>query len=165
MNYAKINKYDITNGVGVRTSLFVSGCWNNCEGCFNKELQDFNYGNHWTKEVEDEFIEYCKDENVVGVSLLGGEPMQQDSTLLDLLDRINDEVKKPIWMWTGLVFEDLIENDFQKQVLTKIDILIDGEFILNKRDLKLKYRGSSNQRVILVKETLKRKEIVTMEGV
>lgn len=165
MNYAKINKYDITNGAGVRTSLFVSGCWNNCEGCFNKELQDFNYGNTWTKEVEDEFIEYCKDENVVGISLLGGEPMQQDSALLDLLDRINDEVKKPIWMWTGLVFEDLIENDFQKQVLAKIDVLIDGEFILNKRDLKLKYRGSSNQRVILVKETLKRNEITIMEGV
>ena len=87
MNYAKIRKFDVSNGPGIRATLFVSGCTNGCNGCFNKELQDFNYGNKWTKEVEDEFVNQVKNSNIVGVNILGGEPMDQikDESLLNLL--------------------------------------------------------------------------------
>ena len=101
MNYAKIRKLDVTNGPGIRTTLFVSGCTHNCEGCFNKEQQDFNYGNKFTKETEDEFIQLTKNKQIKGVNILGGEPMQQimDDTLLNLLKRIKLETDKPIWLW------------------------------------------------------------------
>ena len=155
MKYAKIRKFDTANGQGVRTTLFVSGCKFNCKGCFNKEAQDFNYGNEFTKEVEDEFIGYIKNPNVVGVNLLGGEIMQQDtSTILNLVKRIKEETGKNIWCWTGYKYEDLIKIDGKLEVLQYIDVLIDGRFEIAKKDLMLKYRGSSNQRVIDVKKTL-----------
>ena len=92
MHYAQIRKYDVANGEGIRTTLFVSGCKFNCPGCFNKEYQNFNYGNEWTKEVEDSFIELGKDENVSGYSILGGEPLMQDKdTMINLLNRIKKE--------------------------------------------------------------------------
>ena len=110
MNYAQIRKLDVTNGPGVRTTLFVSGCTHNCEGCFNKEQQDFNYGNEFTKETEDEFIECTKARQIKGVNILGGEPMQQimDNTLLNLLKRIKAETNKPIWLWSGYKYEEII---------------------------------------------------------
>ena len=155
MKYAKIRKFDTANGQGVRTTLFVSGCKFNCKGCFNKEAQDFNYGNEFTKEVEDEFIGYIKNPNVVGVNLLGGEIMQQDtSIILNLVKRIKEETGKNIWCWTGYKYEDLIKIDGKLEVLQYIDVLIDGRFEIAKKDLMLKYRGSSNQRVIDVQQTL-----------
>ena len=145
MKYAKIRKLDVTNGPGVRTTLFVSGCTHNCEGCFNKEQQDFNYGNEFTKEIEDEFIELTKSRQIKGVNILGGEPMQQimDDYLLNLLKRIKAETNKPIWLWSK-----------------EVDILIDGKFELDKRDIMLKYRGSANQRVIDVKKSLEEGKII-----
>ena len=94
MNFAEIRKFDVSNGPNVRTTLFVSGCTNNCKGCFNKELQDFSYGKLWTKETEEEFISYVKNDNVFGVNILGGEPLEQtmDNTLLELLDRIKKKL-------------------------------------------------------------------------
>ena len=155
MKYAKIRKFDTANGQGVRTTLFVSGCKFNCKGCFNKEAQDFNYGNEFTREVEDEFIGYIKNPNVVGVNLLGGEIMQQDtSIILNLVKRIKEETGKNIWCWTGYKYEDLIKIDGKLEVLQYIDVLIDGRFEIAKKDLMLKYRGSSNQRVIDVQQTL-----------
>ena len=150
MRYAKIRKLDVTNGPGIRTTLFVSGCTHNCEGCFNKEQQDFNYGNEFTKETENEFIEYTKSRQIKGVNILGGEPMQQtkDDSLLNLLKRIKIETNKPIWLWSGYKFE--------------VDVLIDGKFEIEKRDLMLKYRGSENQRVIDVKKSLEQDRVIEL---
>ena len=167
MKYAKIRKLDVTNGPGIRTTLFVSGCTHNCEGCFNKEQQDFNYGNEFTKETEDEFIELTKSRQIKGVNILGGEPMQQimDDTLLNLLKRIKLETNKPIWLWSGYTFEEIINNPKRAEILREVDVLIDGPFIKEKRDLKLKYRGSENQRVIDVKKSLEENKIILMDGI
>ncbi len=165
MNYAKIRKYDVTNGPGVRTTLFVSGCTNNCEGCFNKELQDFKYGNLWTKENEDEFIESVNNINIKGVNILGGEPMEQtmDTSLVDLLVRIKKETGKTIWLWSGYTFEQIINDDKKKKILKCIDVLIDGRFELDKRNISLKYRGSENQRVIDVKTSLNENKVCLLD--
>ena len=162
MKYAKIRKLDVTNGPGVRTTIFVSGCTHNCEGCFNKEQQDFNYGNDFTKETEDEFIELTKSRQIKGVNILGGEPMQQvmDDTLLKLLKRIKLETNKPIWLWSGYTFEEIINNSKRAEMLREVDVLIDGKFEADKRDIMLKYRGSSNQRVIDVKKSLQQGSVV-----
>jgi anaerobic ribonucleoside-triphosphate reductase activating protein len=163
MNYAEIKKFDAANGPGVRTALFVSGCKFNCEGCFNKEIQDFNYGELWTNEVEDQFIEHAKNPVIDGVSILGGEPMMQDSeTMLNLVKRLRTEVNKPIWVWTGYKIEVLLRQKDKVEILKEIDVLIDGQFIIKLKDLSLKYRGSSNQRVIDVKQTLKNKKITLL---
>ena len=165
MKYAKIRKYDISNAPGICTTLFVSGCTHNCDECFNKEQQDFNYGNEFTKEIEDEFIEYVKSKQVKGVNILGGEPMQQlmDDTLLKLLKRIKLEVNKPIWLWSGYTFEEIVNNPKRAEILREVDVLIDGKFEADKRDLMLKYKGSSNQRVIDVKKSIEAKEVVLYE--
>ena len=162
MNYAKIRKLVVTNGPGIRTTLFVSGCTHNCEGCFNKEQQDFNYGNKFTKETEDEFIQLTKNKQIKGVNILGGEPMQQimDDTLLNLLKRIKLETDKPIWLWSGYTFEEIVNNPKRLEILREVDVLIDGKFQADKRDIMLKYRGSSNQRVIDVKKSLEQGNIV-----
>lgn len=157
MKYTKIRKYDTSNWDGINTTLFVSGCKFNCLGCFNKEAQDFNYGQEWTRDVEDLFISYAKDSHVVGVCLLGGEIFQQDLDLMfKLVKRIKKEVDKPIHVWTGYLWEDLLKDHKKAKILDYIDTLVDGQFILSKKDLNLKYRGSSNQRVINVKESLNR---------
>ena len=162
MNYAKIRKLDVTNGPGIRTTLFVSGCTHNCEGCFNKEQQDFNYGNKFTKETEDEFIQLTKNKQIKGVNILGGEPMQQimDDTLLNLLKRIKLETDKPIWLWSGYTFEEIVNNPKRLEILREVDVLIDGKFQADKRDIMLKYRGSANQRVIDVKKSLQQGSVV-----
>ncbi|MBS5936840.1 anaerobic ribonucleoside-triphosphate reductase activating protein [Clostridium sartagoforme] len=165
MNYAKIRKFDVSNGPGVRTTLFVSGCTNNCEGCFNRELQDFNYGDKWTKEKEDEFLSFVKNENVVGVNILGGEPMDQvkDKDLHNLLKRIKEETNKSIWLWSGYIYEDIISNSNKNEILTYVDVLIDGRFQLDKRNISLKYRGSSNQRVIDIAKSREHNKVIELE--
>ena len=164
MKYAKIRKLDVTNGPGIRTTLFVSGCTHNCEGCFNKEQQDFNYGNEFTKEIENEFIEYTKSRQIKGVNILGGEPMQQtkDDSLLNLLKRIKIETNKPIWLWSGYKFEEIIIEPKMLELLKQVDVLIDGKFEIEKRDLMLKYRGSENQRVIDVKKSLEQGRVIKL---
>lgn len=155
MNYSQIRKYDIANGPGVRTTLFVSGCRHSCEGCFNKEAWDFKAGKKWSKEIEDSFIEYSKDPKVHGVSILGGEPFQQnmDSDFLNLLKRLKNEVCKPIWVWTGYTYWEVLSYSHKRDYLDYIDVLIDGKFDNNQKDLSLKYRGSRNQNVIDIKKT------------
>lgn len=157
MNYAKIKWFDISNGPGVRASLFVSGCTHKCPGCFNQEAQDFNYGNPWTKEIENKFIEHLKKPEIVGVNILGGEPLQQGKPLRDLLKRINNEVKKPIWLWTGYTINEIIksEDTLKQFTIAECDVVVEGRFVEAKKDLSLKYRGSSNQRVIDMKESLR----------
>ena len=155
MNYAQLRHYDVANGPGVRASIFVSGCRFNCKGCFNKEAQDFNYGNNYTKEVENKFMEYIKDDNVKGVSILGGEPLMQtmDDSLLNLLKRIKKESNKEIWMWTGFVYETAILDEKRKEILNYVDVLVDGQFDESKKVLNLKFRGSTNQRIIDLDKT------------
>lgn len=154
MYYGSIKKLDCANGKGIRTTLFVSGCTHGCKGCFNEESQDFKYGKEWTNEVEDKFIEYAKSPKVTGVSILGGEPLQQGEIMLNLVKRLRKEVGKPIWMWTGYTWEEVKDNPIRRKIVEQIDVLIDGKFELDKRDLNLKYKGSSNQRVINVQETI-----------
>lgn len=165
MNYAKIRKFDVSNGPGVRTTLFVSGCTNNCEGCFNKELQDFNYGEKWTKEIEDEFILQVKNTNIVGVNILGGDPMDQmgDDSLLNLLQRIKNETNKSIWLWSGYTYEDILSSNKKNNILHYVDVLIDGRFELDKRNISLKYRGSINQRVIDVAKSREINKVIEIK--
>ena len=165
MNYAQLRHYDVANGPGVRASIFVSGCKFNCKGCFNKEAQDFNYGNIYTKEVENKFMEYIKDDNVKGISILGGEPLMQimDDSLLNLLKRIKKESNKEIWMWTGFVYETAILDEKRKEILDYVDVLVDGQFDESKKVLNLKFRGSTNQRIIDLNRTRKEGKIVEKE--
>lgn len=162
MNYAQLRHYDVANGPGVRASIFVSGCKFNCKGCFNKEAQDFNYGNIYTKEVENKFMEYVLDDNVKGISILGGEPLMQtmDDSLLNLLKRIKKETNKEIWMWTGFVYETAILDEKRKEILNYVDVLVDGQFDESKKVLNLKFRGSTNQRIIDLNRTRLTGEII-----
>ena len=165
MNYAKIIKYDTGNWDGVNTTIFFSGCRFKCPGCFNKCAQDFNYGKKYTEEVEDLLISYAKDKHVVGVCILGGEPFQQDlDILLRLVKRIKKEVGKPIHIWSGYTFETLLGYRQIRPILDYIDTLVDGRFVLAKKDLNLKYRGSSNQRVIDVQASLRAGEIIQIKA-
>lgn len=162
MNYAQLRHYDVANGPGVRASIFVSGCRFNCKGCFNKEAQDFNYGNIYTKEVENKFMEYVLDDNVKGISILGGEPLMQttDDSLLNLLKRIKKETNKEIWMWTGFIYETAILDEKRKEILNYVDVLVDGQFDESKKVLNLKFRGSTNQRIIDLNRTRLTGEII-----
>ena len=165
MNYAQLRHYDVAIGLGVRASIFVSGCRFNCKGCFNKEAQDFNYGNIYTKEVENKFMEYIKDDNVKGISILGGEPLMQtmDDSLLNLIKRIKKESNKEIWMWTGFIYETAILDEKRKEILDYVDVLVDGQFDESKKVLNLKFRGSTNQRIIDLNRTRKEGKIVEKE--
>ncbi len=148
MRYAKLLKYDAGNWDGINTTIWFSGCTFKCPGCFNEDCQDFNYGWEYNKEIEDRLIKYAKDEHVTGVCILGGEPFQQDlDVLLRLFKRIKHEVRKPIHVWTGYIFEDLLQDPDKKKLLEYVDTLVDGPFIMELKNLNLKYRGSENQRV------------------
>lgn len=159
MNYARIKKFDIANGPGVRASLYVSGCNHGCKGCFNEEAWDFNYGDKWTKEVEDDLMEHLKKPEIKGLNVLGGEPLQQDEFLFNFLKRVKKEINKPIWLWTGHDIIDIIQKGsiLQRNVIYLCDVVIDGRFQEDKKDITLKYRGSSNQRVININATLDEK--------
>lgn len=163
MNYYSIRRYDIANAPGISATLFVCGCNLNCEGCFNKGLQDFNYGKLFDDKAKQEFLSYVKDDKVTSVSLLGGDFVQQDtSEAIELLKELV-KIGKPIWCWTGYTLEELTNMGDKIQILYYIDVLIDGRFVQNQLNLNLKYRGSNNQRVINMKETLKQQQIVLWE--
>ena len=158
MRYGQIRKYDVANGPGIRTSVFVTGCPLKCPGCFNEEYQSKDAGEEWTKKQEDLVVEYLFLNQISGLSVLGGEPLNQDDSLLSLLKRVKTEVKKDIWLWSGYCYEDM--NEKQLEVLGYVDVLVDGPFILEKKDLNLKFCGSSNQRVIDLNRTREEKRIV-----
>ena len=164
MRYAQLRRYDISNGPNIRATLFVSGCTHNCKGCFNKDYQDFNYGKEWTSTTETVFLHYVKDLKVKGVNILGGEPLQQtmDNSLADLLAKIKENTNKPIWLWTGYKLEDVINNTKVMNILQYVDVLIDGKFEEDKKDLNLMYRGSANQRIINLTKTFEKGEIVLL---
>lgn len=156
MHYGNIKTYDIADGLGVRVSLFVSGCRNHCKNCFNPETWNFSYGKEFTKETEEEILKALKPVYIAGFSLLGGEPFEEENqeVLADLLKKIkNTYPQKDIWCYTGyLLDEDLIEGgkkytEFTDVMLSYIDVLVDGKFIDEQKDITLKFRGSKNQRI------------------
>lgn len=174
MNYAEIKKCDVANGPGVRVSLFASGCTHHCKGCFNPETWDFGYGKPFTEATEDEIIKYMEPEYIKGLTLLGGEPLEHcnQQGLLPLLRKVKDIYPdKDIWCFTGYDFEKDIKGymlnkwEETKEILSYIDVLVDGEFMEDKKDLTLVFKGSSNQRTILVKESLEKGKIVYWEQV
>lgn len=156
MHYAQMRKYDVANGIGIRSTLFVSGCTHQCPGCFNTDYREFDYGMPWTKEAEDTFLSYIEDENVHGVTILGGEPMQQtkDDDLLNLLRRIKQETNETIWIYSGYTYEEILKEPKRRQILELCDVLVDGRFVEDLKDLKLRFRGSSNQNIIDVQASL-----------
>lgn len=169
MNYATIKWYDISNGPGVRVSLYVSGCRNKCKGCFNPETWDFNYGKPFTKEVEDSIIEGLKPDYIKGFTLLGGDPFEPENAkvLAPFMKRLRAVYpEKSFWCFTGYNYEsDLLTGklgDFKDvmTILKTLDVLVDGKFVESLKDLNLKFKGSSNQRTILVKQSLKTDDVV-----
>lgn len=168
MNYAKINKCDIANGIGVRVTLFVSGCTHACPGCFNKEAWDFGYGEPFTAETEELILEYLKPGYIGGLTLLGGEPMepQNQRALLPFLMRVKEIYpEKTVWCYSGYTFEELTGEsrarcEVTDEILSLIDVLVDGEFVEELKDISLRFKGSENQRLIDLKKTLKTGKIV-----
>lgn len=161
-NYAQIRKYDVANGFGIRVSIFCTGCTHKCPGCFNELYQDFNYGEKWTQAQTDLVVEYMKDPAVKGLTLLGGEPFQ-NTWLVDVIREVKKQTGKEIWAYSGYIYDKLIQDEDRLEMLKECDILIDGPFIQELKDLKLRFRGSSNQRVIDVQKTLESGEVVVMD--
>ena len=155
MKYATIKYNDIANGEGVRTSLFVSGCNLKCPGCFNKIAQDFNYGNEFTKDIQDQIIESVNKSYISGLTILGGEPFDPKNQpyILEFIKYFKTKSNKSIWIYTGYNYEkDLLKGrantEYTNEILSLINVLIDGPFIESLKDPMLKFRGSSNQRIL-----------------
>ena len=170
MNYGRIFYNDIANGIGCRTALFVSGCTHHCKGCFNEETWDFNYGNPFTKEVEDKIIESLKPTYIRGLTILGGEPMEvsNQKVIRPFLKRVKIECPgKDLWIYSGYTWEELNDPDNKRChsedtdiIISMLNVLVDGEFVLEKKNISLRFRGSENQRLIDVPATLETGEIV-----
>lgn len=162
MNFATIKKFDVANGPGVRVSLFVSGCNHRCKGCFNAEAWDFDYGQPYTAKTEEEILSALDHSYIAGLSLLGGEPFdpRNQETVCGLLKKVRARFpQKDVWCYTGYTLDkDLKEGGaaytpFTKDMLESIDVIVDGEFVEALKDIKLRFRGSSNQRIIDLKRT------------
>ncbi len=163
MYYGEIKFCDIANGPGVRTSLFVSGCTHHCQNCFNEMTWDFHYGQPYTQETEDRIVESLMPPYIKGLTILGGEPMEHvnQQGILPLILRVREQLpNKTIWVYTGYTYEtDLLgkmckEWDETMKILKNIDVLVDGEFVQDLKNLSLRFRGSSNQRIIDVQKSL-----------
>lgn len=160
MNFAQIRKYDVANGPGIRTTIFVTGCTHKCHNCFNEEYQDFDFGDPWTQKETDEVIEDLKLDEVRGLTILGGEPFQNEVDLLQVLRDIKKEVQKDIWIFSGYTYEEILKDQDKKKLLEECDVLVDGRFVEALKDLSLRFRGSSNQRIIDVQKSLESNEVV-----
>lgn len=169
MNYGEIKNFDIANGEGVRVSLFVSGCTHHCKNCFNKDTWSFDYGEPFTKETEDKIIKELTPDYISGLSLLGGEPFEPSNQegLIKLLRRVKTELPdKNIWCYTGYLFDkELLSNsrarcEYTDEMLSYIDVLVDGEFVQELYSITLQFRGSSNQRIIDVKKSLAEGKVI-----
>lgn len=172
MNYGGIIFEDVANGLGIRTSLFVSGCRNNCPGCFNKEAQDFNFGMEFTQEVINKILNSIDDEYHAGITILGGEPLEAENLkdvkyfIESFRHKFGDT--KNIWLYTGYIFEDIIkasEKSIRKQIAMLVDVIVDGPFILEKKTTTLPFRGSSNQRIIDSKASIKAGEVIIYNSI
>ena len=158
-NFAQIRPLDVANGPGIRVSIFVAGCTHNCPGCFNQEYMDFNYGDPWTEAQTQQVIEALSNPVIAGLTLLGGEPMQ-NLWLRCVLKEIKRQVDKPIWIYSGYTFEQIITHRGRAQLLRECDVLVDGLFRQELLDLRLKFRGSSNQRIIDIPSSLAAGQVV-----
>ena len=172
MNYATIKPRDIANGPGVRVSLFVSGCTHHCKGCFNQEAWDFDYGQPFTQETIDEILAMLRPSYVRGLTLLGGEPFdpRNQEPIVELLRQVKEKLPtKSIWAFSGYLFDrDILsgtlgEWEITKEYLSYLDVLVDGPFVMAKKNLSLRFRGSENQRLIDVPASLAAGEVVLWE--
>lgn len=172
MNYATIKPVDIANGPGVRVSLFVSGCTHRCKGCFNEEAWDFQFGKPFTQEVQEQLLSSLDHDYIEGLTLLGGEAMEPSNqeALLPFIRAVRERLpQKTIWCFTGYDFEkDILGRMMEASSVTReliplFDVMVDGKFVAEKRNLSLKFRGSENQRVLNVKKSLEEKQAVWME--
>ena len=175
MNYCNIKKFDIANGEGIRTTLFVSGCRNKCKNCFQPETWSFDYGDPFTKEVEDEILSTFEIPSVRGLTLLGGEPMEPENqrALLPFLERFKREYPdRDLWLFTGNLYEELTGElgdhpkciEVTPRILELVDILVDGRFVEEEKRLGLRFRGSANQRIIDMNRTREEGSIVIWDG-
>ena len=163
MRYNKVRKMDISNGPGVRVSIFMQGCTFHCKNCFNPETHDFMGGEEFTEDTIDQVLKLCENANVEGLSILGGEPMHPMNIegTTELAKKFKEKFpNKNLWVWTGFLFDRDLQN---KEVLKYIDVLVDGEFIEAQKDLSLVFKGSANQRHILVQESMKSGSLVLWE--
>lgn len=169
MNYGAIKNCDIANGIGVRVTLFVSGCTNCCEGCFQPETWDFNYGEPFTEKTENHILELLAPDYIKGLTVLGGEPFepQNQAVLTPFLKKVKEKYpNKDIWAFSGFTLDELLDEshtkhtEFTNDFLALVDVLVDGRFEQDKKDISLRFRGSSNQRVIDLQTTLKNGNIV-----
>lgn len=163
MRYAQIRSLDISNGEGVGIALYTQGCRFHCKNCFNSELWDYTKGKEWSSEVEDYLVSLLSRDYIDRISFLGGEPLSEENLedLDNLLNRIRKECpSKKIWMYTGYTYE--VIKDRLSYILKNVDVLVDGLYVDELRDLKLEFRGSSNQRVIDVQNTIKCNEVITL---
>lgn len=162
MYYSKIKFNDIANGPGLRLSLFTSGCTHHCKGCFQPETWNFNNGEPFTSDIQNYIIEKSHSKYIAGLSLLGGDPLDNLDGILPLLKKYREVFgnTKTIWLWTGYLFEEIINDEHMSKVLPFVDVIIDGEFKEDFKDITLKYMGSSNQRVIDVPKTIEAGVIV-----
>lgn len=172
MHYGEIKPCDIANGVGVRVSLFVSGCTNQCKNCFQPETWDFSYGEEFTAETENEIIAMLDKSYISGLTVLGGEPFepQNQRSLLPFIKRVRDTLPdKTVWAYSGFTIEEMLTEgsrpscEVTRELLGLIDVLVDGRFVEEEKDITLKFRGSRNQRLIDVKRTLNTGEVVLWE--
>lgn len=172
MNYATIKPVDIANGPGVRVSLFVSGCTHRCKGCFNEEAWDFKFGTPFTEETQKQLLSGLDHDYIEGLTLLGGEPMEPSNQegLLPFIKAVREQLpEKTIWCFTGYDFEkDILGRMMESSPVTReliplFDVMVDGKFVQEKKNLSLKFRGSENQRVLNVKKSLEEKRAVWME--
>ena len=165
MNYSGIKYADMINGDGIRVSLFVSGCSHRCKGCFNKETWNAEYGNKFTSKEENEIIDYFKKygKTIRGISILGGDPTYKDNIepLIKFLKKFKNELPdRDIWIWSGYTYEEIMQKNNLRELISYCDVLIDGKFDENLKDLSLKWRGSKNQRVIDIKKSFIENNIV-----
>ncbi len=171
MNYGEIKKNDIANGIGVRVSLFVSGCTHRCKNCFNQQTWDFNFGKPFTEETEDEIINALLPEWVDGLTVLGGEPFEPSNqrALLPFIKKVRKMLpKKTIWFYSGYTYEELKEEsrarcEVTDEILSLADVLVDGEFVEEQKNISLQFRGSENQRIIDVPQSIEKNKIIIKE--
>ena len=165
MKYAQIRKYDIANGEGIRTSVFFSGCTHDCFNCFNKEYQDFDFGEEFTQKQIDEVIYYLSKDEVSGLTILGGEPLQQNyEDMINFLIQVRKATQKSIWIYSGYTYEEILNCEKKTNIISYCNVLVDGRYEDNLKNLRLKFRGSTNQRIIDIHNSLNEGKVVIMKG-